>query len=133
MPRYRQNMNFLLGGVAIGIIIFQSAVIAPVIAKTLEPPFNGQVLRSLWPKFFLFIAVLGAATLASLDFGDEGSTAHYVIAGATTLFAVVCYAIIPATNRATDEGNQKLFNVLHKMSVYLTVAMLLLNIAYPFA
>jgi len=45
---------------------------------------------------------------------------------------LVCYAIIPATNRATDEGNQKLFNILHKTSVYLTVIMLLMNIAYPF-
>jgi hypothetical protein len=45
----------------------------------------------------------------------------------------VCYVIIPATNRATDEDNKKLFNILHKMSVYLTVAMLLLNIGYLFA
>ena len=60
VPRYRQNMKLLLGGAAIGIIIFQSAVIAPVISKTLEPPFNGQVLRSLWPKFFLILVGVGA-------------------------------------------------------------------------
>ena len=58
---------------------------------------------------------------------------QYTIAGATTVFAIVCYVIIPATNRATDEGNQKLFNALHRISVSLTVVMLLLNIAYPFA
>ena len=126
-------MHFYFPGMIVGIIVLQTSIVAPTLFKNLKIEDFGRVIRSLWPKFFLFIAVLGAATLASLYFGDEGSTAHYVIAGATTLFAVVCYAIIPATNRATDEGNQKLFNVLHKVSVYLTVAMLLLNIAYPFA
>ena len=125
-------MHFYFPGMIVGIIVLQTSMVAPTLFKNLKIEDFGRVIRLLWPKFFFFIAVLGAATLATLYLGDEGSTVHYVIAGATTLFAIVCYAIIPATNRATDEGNQKLFNVLHKMSVYLTVAMLLLNIAYPF-
>jgi hypothetical protein len=77
--------------------------------------------------------VLGAATIASLYFEDNPSRVHYIIAGCTTLFALICYLIIPATNRATDEGNQKLFKILHKVSVYLTVFILLANIGYLFA
>ena len=105
---------------------------APTLFKNLDIKDFGKVIRALWPKFFVFLSVLGAATLVALFLEDAASTARYVIAGMTTLFAVVCYAIIPATNRATDEGNQKLFNILHKTSVYLTVIMLLMNIAYPF-
>ena len=93
----------------------------------------GKVIRSLWPKFFLLLVVFGGATLTVLYLGGHGSVGQYTIAGATTVFAIVCYVIIPATNRATDEGNQKLFNTLHRISVSLTVVMLLLNIAYPFA
>ena len=125
-------MDLYVPGMIVGIIVLQTAIVAPTLFKNLDIKDFGKVIRALWPKFFVFLSVLGAATLVALFLEDAASTARYVIAGMTTLFAVVCYAIIPATNRATDEGNQKLFNILHKTSVYLTVIMLLINIAYPF-
>tara|TARA_Y100000589_G_scaffold246485_2_gene234268 strand:- start:104 stop:484 length:381 start_codon:yes stop_codon:yes gene_type:complete len=125
-------MDLYFPGMIVGIIVLQTAIVAPTLFKNLDIKDFGKVIRALWPKFFVFLSVLGAATLVALFLEDAASTARYVIAGMTTLFAVVCYAIIPATNRATDEGNQKLFNILHKTSVYLTVIMLLMNIAYPF-
>ncbi len=125
-------MDLYFPGMIVGIIVLQTAIVAPTLFKNLDIKDFGKVIRALWPKFFLFLSVLGAATLVALFLEDAASTPRYVIAGMTTLFAVVCYAIIPATNRATDEGNQKLFNILHKTSVYLTVIMLLINIAYPF-
>ena len=70
--------------------------------------------------------------MVSLYFEHDPTIPQYAISGSTTLFALICYAIIPATNRATDEGNQKKFNLLHKISVYLTVVMLLTNIAFLF-
>ena len=125
-------MDLYFPGMIVGIIVLHTAIVAPTLFKNLDIKDFGKVIRALWPKFFVFLSVLGAATLVALFLEDAASTARYVIAGMTTLFAVVCYAIIPATNRATDEGNQKLFNILHKTSVYLTVIMLLMNIAYPF-
>ena len=35
-------------------------------------------------------------------------------------------------NQAKDDGNTKRFNILHKLSVWLTVAILLANIAFLF-
>ena len=125
-------MDLYFPGMIVGIIDLQTAIVAPTLFKNLDIKDFGKVIRALWPKFFVFLSVLGAATLVALFLEDAASTARYVIASMTTLFAVVCYAIIPATNRATDEGNQKLFDILHKTSVYLTVIMLLINIAYPF-
>tara|TARA_A100001388_G_scaffold269459_1_gene245780 strand:+ start:974 stop:1126 length:153 start_codon:yes stop_codon:yes gene_type:complete len=43
--------------------------------------------------------------------------------------AFLCYVIIPSTNSATDEGNQKKFKKLHFISVLSTMIILLLNIA----
>ncbi len=126
------TMDLYFPGMIVGIIVLQTAIVAPTLFKNLDIKDFGKVIRALWPKFFVFLSVLGAATLVALYLEDAASTARYVIASMTTLFAVVCYAIIPATNRATDEGNQKLFDILHKTSVYLTVVMLLINIAYPF-
>ena len=125
-------MHFYFPGMIVGIIILQTSIVAPTLFKKLEISDFGKAIRALWPKFFILLTILGAATLAALYFGHDASMAEYAIAGATTLFAAICYAIIPATNRATDEGNKKKFNILHKISVYLTVIMLLINIGFLF-
>ena len=126
-------MHYYFPGMIVGVILLQTSIVAPTLFKNLKIEEFGKVIRALWPKFFIFVSLLGGATLVSLYFEDGANAAHFVIAGATTVFAGVCYAIIPATNRATDEGNQKRFNILHKTSVYLTVIMLLINIGYLFA
>ena len=58
------------------------------------------------------MGVLGIATIVDLYQHNNPSNVHYGIAGLTAIFAFICYAIIPATNRATDEGNKKKFNLL---------------------
>ena len=125
-------MHFYFPGMIVGIIILQTSIVAPTLFKKLEISDFGKAIRALWPKFFILLTILGAATLTALYFGHDASMAEYAIAGATTLFAAICYAIIPATNRATDEGNKKKFDILHKISVYLTVIMLLINIGFLF-
>jgi hypothetical protein len=127
------RMHYYFLGMIVGVILLQTSIVAPTLFKNLKIEEFGKVIRALWPKFFIFVSLLGGATLVSLYFEDGANAAHLVIAGATTVFAGVCYAIIPATNRATDEGNQKRFNILHKTSVYLTVIMLLINIGYLLA
>ena len=126
-------MHFFFPGMIVGFILLQTAIIAPTLFKKLDIKDFGIVIRFLWPKFFLCLSIAGAATLVDLYLHDNPSIIHYSIAGSTTLFAIICYAIIPATNRAKDEGNEKVFNILHKMSVYLTIIMLLLNIGFLFA
>jgi hypothetical protein len=126
-------MHYYFPGMIVGIILLQTSIVAPTLFKNLKIEEFGKVIRALWPKFFIFVSLLGGATLVSLYFEDSANAVHFLIAGATTVFAGVCYAIIPATNRATDEGNEKRFNILHKTSVYLTVIMLLGNIGYLFA
>lgn len=125
-----QFMHYYFPGMIVGVILLQTAIVAPTLFKKLEINDFGNVIRSLWPKFFAFLSVIGAATLVDLYFHDDPEIVHYGIAGLTTFFAISCYLIIPATNRATDEGNQKNFNILHKTSVYLTVIILLMNIGF---
>ena len=125
-------MHYYFPGMIVGIIILQTSIVAPTLFKKLNIEDFGRAIRTLWPKFFILLVILGGASLVALYFGDNPTIPQYAISGSTTLFAVICYAIIPATNRATDEGNQKKFNLLHKISVYLTVIMLLINIGFLF-
>tara|TARA_B100001029_G_C15041677_1_gene444097 strand:+ start:101 stop:481 length:381 start_codon:yes stop_codon:yes gene_type:complete len=125
-------MHYFFPGMAIGIILFQTAIIAPSLFKKLDKDAFGTVIRALWPKFFVLVGFIGLGTLVTLYFHDHSSMTQYAIAGSTALFSLICYAIIPATNRATDEGNEKRFNILHKLSVYLTIMILISNIAFLF-
>tara|TARA_B100000424_G_C22547916_1_gene311482 strand:+ start:262 stop:537 length:276 start_codon:yes stop_codon:yes gene_type:complete len=85
-------------------------------------------LRIIFPKFFIFIGALGAMSLlAELLYEKNISTIS--ISVVTVLMAFLCYVIIPSTNSATDEGNQKKFKKLHFISVLSTMIILLLNIA----
>lgn len=119
-------------GMLVGFILLQTAIVAPTLMKTLNRERFGTVIRALWPRFFLCLAVLGVGSLGTLLVLGEGSLAQYVIAGATVGCALVCYAIIPATNRATDTGNHARFQLLHRISVGMTVLMLLGNIGAAF-
>ena len=125
-------MHYYFPGMIVGFILLQTAIVAPTLFKKLDITDFGVVIRALWPKFFICLTVLGVASVVDLYFHDDPSLIHYGIAGSTALFALICYLIIPATNRATDEGNEKLFKILHKVSVYLTVIILLANIGYVF-
>ena len=125
-------MHYYFPGMIVGIIIIQTSIVAPTLFKKLNIEDFGRAIRAIWPKFFILLIILGGASLVALYFEDNPTIPQYAISGSTTLFAVICYAIIPATNRATDEGNQKKFNLLHKISVYLTVIMLLTNIGFLF-
>jgi len=131
-PQSRIAMHFYVPGAIAGIIIFQVAIIAPTLSKKLAANEFAKVIRGLWPKFFIFVAALSATSLAIMAFTGDGGNYHLAISGFTFLASSICYLIIPATNRAKDENNMKKFDMLHKLSVWLTITILLSNIVFLF-
>ena len=125
-------MHFYFPGAIVGVIILQVSIVAPTMFRTLEMEEFGRAIRKIWPKFFMLLTAVAVLGLVSMVITGDGNNIHLGIAGFTALSAGFCYAIIPATNRATDEGDKKKFDILHKLSVWLTVAMLLTNIAFLF-
>ena len=76
----------LLSGVAVGVILFQTAVIAPTVFKGLGAEHAGPFLRKVFPKFFMILMVLGivkgmfAATAGQIP-RDLGCRWHIFISG----------------------------------------------------
>ena len=124
-------MHVYFSGIIVGIIVLQTAVIAPTVFKNLDPASAGKVIRSVFPKLFVMLAALGAGELIVLTMND-GQLPSLVIAGISLVFPIACRLMIPATNRAKDEGDSSKFKLLHKLSVWFTVTVLLGNIALPF-
>ena len=125
-------MHNFFPGLIVGAIILQVAIIAPSMFRTLDLQNFGKAIRAIWPKFFAMIAVLGILSTIVIYLHDNLSIYPLAVSTITVILATICYVIIPATNRATDEGDQKTFKFLHRISVSLTVILLIINAAFPF-
>lgn len=122
----------LISGISAGVILFQSFVVASSIFKVLPEDNAGILLRNLFPKFFQFLAALALAALTiGLVYGLEFFPLVFMQL-ANFIFFVVCYSLIPATNRARDENNKKKFGILHTVSVLLTLLALIINLSLVF-
>ncbi len=124
-------------GVWTGAIVFQSAVVAPAVFAALNEAAARSFLRILFPRFFRFGLICGAFMLAALiGFGAvAGWTATlFVLALGTVIMIIleaISLAIVPHINAARDAGpaGDATFARLHKASVLLTVAILIIGFA----
>ena len=131
-------MNFgstffiFISGISAGIILFQSFIVASSIFKVLPEDNAGILLRNLFPKFFLFLAALSLTGLAiGLVYSLEFFPLIFMQL-VNFIFFVICYSLIPATNKARDEDNKKTFGMLHTVSVLLTLLALIINLSLVF-
>ena len=123
--------QILLSGLISGWIVFQTAFVAPIVFTKLEDAQKALVLRAIFPKLFKAIVVAGVV-YTGLEAVSGLEMLQLTIGAYTILSGIVCNALIPATNRARDNGDQKKFALLHKISVLLTMGTLLLHLGWMF-
>ena len=129
MPYYIES---IISGIICGIILLQTSVIAPMIFKYLNQSQTRDLLRAIFPKFFLFIFFLGLTSLAIGLINDLYFDIQLVISSLTIVLSLMCYLIIPSTNAAKDNNDQKRFKILHKTSVLSTIIILITNFSWIF-
>ncbi|MGB1489345.1 MAG: DUF4149 domain-containing protein [Acidimicrobiales bacterium] len=124
------NLITLLCGLAAGTIVFHSAIVAPTVFRTLGEHDASVFLRTIFPKFFVFLTFVNVINffLALID----GQFAVTVMAAISAVLMGIAYGIIPMTNRSRDEGLRQRFAKLHRVSVLLTVAVLSINVVAAF-
>jgi hypothetical protein len=120
------NVPVLLSGLSAGVILFQTAIIAPTVLRGLGTDHAGPFLRKVFPKFFVMLAIIGIIN-TSIS-AASGLSDHVWIGLTTFVLASVSYLLIPMTNRHRDEGNESSFKRLHRASVLMTVGMLIINL-----
>lgn len=126
-----QQVSILISGIISGIILFQTVVIAPLVFKTLDEKNSRPFLRSIFPKLFVLIALLSTVSFfQNLLFNNNFILT--IVSFITFISMLACYLIIPATNKARDDGNDKVFKRLHTISVILTIFVLLANLFWFF-
>lgn len=126
------SLQVLISGIVSGLILFQSVFVAPTVFMTLVKESRAPFLRSIFPKLFKTIMVLGLIFLIITFMRTPESMFIYLVGTCTFLSGFICNAIVPATNKARDEGHGKMFSFLHRLSVLLTITTLLLNLSWIF-
>ena len=122
----------LISGISAGVILFQSFIVASSIFKVLPEENAGVLLRNLFPKFFLFLAALALVGLVTGLINGLEFFPLVFLQLLNFIFFVICYSLIPATNRARDQENKKTFGILHTVSVLLTLSALIFNLSLVF-
>ena len=128
MFQFLKLIPIILSGVIIGIILYQSLLIAPSVNKLLSAQDASIYLRYVWPKFFIIIGVISLISwILILNFSPDQNTAKIISIISFTLM-VICYVLIPYMNSAKDSANDTLFIFLHATSMIFTLVTLLINI-----
>lgn len=123
-------------GTWIGAIVFHSAVVAPAVFAGLDEADARRFLRTIFPRFYALglccgvvaLLALGAASLAA---GWPGPFRLAVpLLAVMTVLQAVSLGLVPRINAARDAGaaGAALFSRLHRVSVLLTVIVLVLGV-----
>lgn len=123
-------------GTWVGAIIFQSAVVAPSVFVDLDSDAARRFLRTLFPRFYRLGLVCGGVALACIAFiamSSGWSDALRILAAAASLMLVlegVSLWLVPRINTARDAGEAGMarFERLHRISVALTVVILVIGV-----
>ena len=126
------NLKLMISGIICGIILFQTSVIAPYAFKYLDQNQTRDLLRAIFPKFFLFILILTSLSLVASILDNIKFDIQTIIASLTLVLSILCYVIIPSTNEAKDKNDQNKFKFLHNLSVISTVIILFTNLSLVF-
>ena len=111
----------------LGIIVAQVILTAPVVFKVLDNENASKFLRAIFPRYYLllFLICLVAPLISYLWF----SAIDTWIALTASMLAFIGFIIIPVTNSARDRGWNKLFKILHNISVLNTIILFIIAVA----
>ena len=117
----------LVVGAWLGAVLFQSALVAPVVFSTLDAGGARGVLRTLFPRFFLLgVGCLATALVAALLLPTAPGNRTLPAGILATALAMIVAArlLVPAINRASDAGDagRKRFGRLHGLGALAAVA-----------
>ena len=122
-------LSLMLSVVVATVVIFQSAIVAPVANVSLSAESAALFLRFIWPIFF---GVLGALSLLGLVVVTKNNKLGRLTHLFTLLSMVVCYALVSTINNAMDTGNLTLWMRLHMLTVGLTMLSLIFHLILIF-
>ncbi len=112
-----EQLSIYLTAMILGIMLFFSFVIAPVVFTTLDEDNARKFIRRIFPFYYNVNLVISFIVLLLFLFLSKLGVDFYLILLITILFAISNYLLMPLINKYRDEKQDKKFKCSHFISV----------------
>jgi len=112
-----EQVNIYLTAMILGIMLFFSFVIAPVVFTTLDEDNARKFIRRIFPFYYNVNLAISFIVLLTFLFLSKFGIDFYLILAITILFATSNYLLMPLINKYRDEKQDKKFKYSHFISV----------------
>ena len=112
-----EQLSIYLIAMILGIMLFFSFVIAPVVFTTLDEDNARKFIRRIFPFYYNVNLAISFIVLVLFLFLSKLGVDFYLILIITILFAISNYLLMPLINKYRDEKQDKKFKYSHFVSV----------------
>ena len=112
-------VSIYLTAMILGIMLFFSFVIAPVVFTTLDEVNARKFIRRIFPFYYNVNLVISFFVLITFMLLSKIGVDFYLILAITVLFATSNYLLMPLINKYRDEKQDKKFKYSHFLSVFI--------------
>ena len=112
-----EQVSIYLTAMILGIMLFFSFVIAPVVFTTLDEDNARKFIRRIFPFYYNVNLAISFIVLLLFLFLSNLGVDFYLILLITILFATSNYLLMPLINKYRDDKEDKKFKYSHFISV----------------
>ena len=112
-----EQVSIYLTAMILGIMLFFSFVIAPVVFTTLDEDNARKFIRKIFPFYYNVNLAISFIVLLLFLLLSKLGVDFYLILLITILFAISNYILMPLINKYRDEKQDKKFKYSHFISV----------------
>ena len=120
-----EQVSIYLIAMILGIMLFFSFVIAPVVFSTLDENNARKFIRRIFPFYYNVNLGISLIVLITFLFLSKLGIDFYLILVITLLFATSNYLLMPLINKYRDEKQDKKFKYSHLISVVINFIQML--------
>ena len=111
------QISVYLTSMILGIMLFFSFVIAPVVFTTLDENNARKFIRRIFPFYYNINLGISFIVLITFILLSKIGVDFYLILAITVLFGISNYLLMPLINKYRDEKQDKKFKYSHFLSV----------------
>ena len=105
--------------ISLGMMIFFSFIVAPVIFKVLDAVNAGKFVRKIFPFYYMINLIILSLVVILFIYNSQINTDFYLVLFLALLFAFLLFILMPMINKFKDNHEDKKFDFSHKLSVVL--------------
>tara|TARA_A100001011_G_C13897071_1_gene669455 strand:+ start:262 stop:639 length:378 start_codon:yes stop_codon:yes gene_type:complete len=105
--------------ISLGMMIFFSFIVAPVIFKVLDAVNAGKFVRKIFPFYYMINLIILSLVVILFIYNSQINIDFYLVLILALLFAFLLFILMPMINKFKDNHEDKKFDFSHKLSVVL--------------